>query len=84
MMRIINDDGTTDEDVGMVLDEMNRLKGIIINKYKEYMNASEYKSLLTKLIMIEDEFKKNYNNKMFTSYVQNAIYDGIRSEGRGR
>ena len=84
MMRIINDDDTSEDDVGMVLDEMNRLKGIIVNKYKEYINASEYKSLLSKLIMIEDEFKKNYNNKMFTSYIQNAIYDGIKEEGRSR
>jgi len=84
MMKILNDDDTTEDDVGMVLDEINRLKGIVINKYKEYLNASEYKSLLTKLIMIEDEFKKTYNRKMFTSYIENAIYDGIRSEGRGR
>lgn len=84
MMRIINDDDTSEDDVGIVLDEMNRLKGIIVNKYKEYINASEYKSLLSKLIMIEDEFKKNYNNKMFTSYIQNAIYDGIKEEGRSR
>lgn len=84
MMRIINDDDTSEDDVGIVLDEMNRLKGIIVNKYKEYLNASEYKSLLSKLIMIEDEFKKNYNNKMFTSYIQNAIYDGIKEEGRSR
>ena len=84
MMRIINDDDTSEDDVGMVLDEMNRLKGIIVNKYKEYLNASEYKNMLTKLIMIEDEFKKNYNNKMFTSYIQNAIYDGIKEEGRSR
>ena len=84
MMRIINDDDTSEDDVGIVLDEMNRLKGIIVNKYKEFINASEYKSLLSKLIMIEDEFKKNYNNKMFTSYIQNAIYDGIKEEGRSR
>lgn len=84
MMKILNDDDTTEDDVGMVLDEINRLKGIVINKYKEYLNASEYKSLLTKLIVIEDEFKKTYNRKMFTSYIENAIYDGIRSEGRGR
>ena len=84
MMKILNDDDTTEDDVGMVLDEINRLKGIVINKYKEHLNASEYKSLLTKLIMIEDEFKKTYNRKMFTSYIENAIYDGIRSEGRGR
>ena len=63
MIKILNDEDTSDEDAGIVLDEINKLKGIIINKYKEYMIESEYKSLLTKLILIEEEFKKNYNQK---------------------
>lgn len=84
MMKILNDDDTTDEDTGMVLDELNKLKGIIINKYKEYLTVSEYKALLSKIILIEEEFKKNYNQKMFTSYIQNAVYDEIISEGRSR
>ena len=33
MLRILNDDGTSEDDTGMVLDELNKLKGIIINKY---------------------------------------------------
>ena len=61
MLRILNDEDTTEGDVGMVLDEINKLKGIVIKKYKEYMKVSEYKALLTKLIIIEEEFKKNYN-----------------------
>ena len=61
MLRILNDDDTTEEDTGMVLDEINRLKGIVINKYREYMVESEYKSLITKLILKEEEFKKRYN-----------------------
>lgn len=84
MIRILNDDNTSEDDTGMVLDEVNKLKGIVINKYKEYLKVSEYKALLSKLILIEDEFKKSYNQKMFSSYLQNAIYDGIKSEGRGR
>ena len=58
MLRILNDEDTTEGDVGMVLDEINKLKGIVIKKYKEYMKVSEYKALLTKLIIIEEEFKK--------------------------
>ena len=68
MLRILNDEGTTDEDTGMVLDEINRLKGIIINKYRLYMLESEYKEILTKLILIEEEFKRNYNEKMLMNY----------------
>ena len=84
MMRILNDDDTTDEDTGLVLDEINRLKGIVINKYKEYITNAEYKNLLTKLILIEEEFKKTYNQKIYNSYMNNNYYVEEVSNSRGR
>ena len=84
MIKILNDDGTTDDDTVLVLDELNKLKGIIINKYKEYMLESEYKALLTKLIIIEEEFKKNYNQKLYMNYMNGSIYEEKISEGRSR
>lgn len=84
MIKILNDEDTTDGDAGLVLDEVNKLKGIIINKYKEYMLESEYKSLLTKLILIEEEFKRNYNNKLYNTYGNNIYYEEEYSEGRSR
>lgn len=84
MIKILNDEDTTDGDAGLVLDEVNKLKGIIINKYKEYMLESEYKSLLTKLILIEEEFKRNYNSKLYNSYGNNVYYEEEYSEGRSR
>ena len=84
MLRILNDDDTTEEDTGMVLDEINRLKGIVINKYREYMVESEYKALLTKLILIEEEFKKSYNEKMYYNYLNNDYYEEEIKSGRGR
>lgn len=83
MIKILNDEDTSDEDAGIVLDEINKLKGIIINKYKEYMIESEYKSLLTKLILIEEEFKKNYNQKTYLNYMTNSFYEEA-IQGRGR
>ncbi len=83
MIKILNDEDTSDEDAGIVLDEINKLKGIIINKYKEYMIESEYKSLLTKLILIEEEFKKNYNQKTYLNYMTNSVYEEV-IQGRGR
>lgn len=83
MIKILNDEDTSDEDAGIVLDEINKLKGIIINKYKEYMIESEYKSLLTKLILIEEEFKKNYNQKTYLNYMTNSVYEDV-IQGRGR
>ena len=84
MLRILNDEDTTEGDVGMVLDEINKLKGIVIKKYKEYMKVSEYKALLTKLIIIEEEFKKNYNQKLCMNYMNGSIYEEKISEGRSR
>ena len=84
MIKILNDDGTTDDDTGLVLDELNKLKGIIINKYKEYMLESEYKALLTKLIIIEEEFKRSYNSKLYSTYRDNIYYEEEYSEGRSR
>lgn len=83
MLRILNDDDTTDEDTGLVLDEINRLKGIVINKYREYITETEYKSLLTKLLIIEEEFKKNYNQKIINSYVNNYYVEEVNNS-RGR
>ena len=82
MLRILNDEGTTEDDTGMVLDEINRLKGIIINKYRQYMLDSEYKEILTKLILIEEEFKKSYNEKMLMNY--SNYYEEEVKVGRGR
>lgn len=85
MLRILNDEDTTDGDVGLVIDEINKLKGIVINKYKEHMLESEYKALLTKLILIEEEFKRNYSQKMYiNSYMENYVYEEMISEGRSR
>ena len=83
MIKILNDEDTSDEEAGIVLDEINKLKGIIINKYKEYMLESEYKALLTKLILIEEEFKKNYNQKTYLNYMTNSVYEDV-IQGRGR
>ena len=83
MLRILNDDGTSEDDTGMVLDELNKLKGIIINKYKKNMKESEYKSILAKLILIEDEFKKSYNEKILMNYNFGNYYEEELSSGRG-
>lgn len=82
MLRILNDDDTTEDDTGMALDELNRLKGIVMNKYQKYLKDAEYKSLLTKLILIEEEFKKSYKEKMFMDY--NNYYEEDYTSFRGR
>ncbi len=89
MLKILSDDDTTDTDAGMVLDEVSRLKGIIFNKYREHMKVEEYKNLLSKIIIVEEEFKKNYNQKIVINSIRNQsminpYYEEERSEGRSR
>ena len=87
MLKILENEGTSDEDAGMVLDEIARLKGIIYNKYKEHMKVDEYKALLSKLIILEEQFKKDYNQKIFLSHMKNAIMSQNQeeiTEGRSR
>lgn len=87
MLKILENEGTSDEDAGMVLDEIARLKGIIYNKYKEHMKVDEYKALLSKLIILEEQFKKDYNQKIFLSHMANAIMSQNQeeiTEGRSR
>ena len=87
MLKILENEGTSDEDAGMVLDEIARLKGIIYNKYKEHMKIDEYKALLSKLIILEEQFKKDYNQKIFLSHMANAIMSQNQeeiTEGRSR
>ena len=87
MLKILENEGTSDEDAGMVLDEIARLKGIIYNKYKEHMKVDEYKALLSKLIILEEQFKKDYNQKIFLSHMKNAIISQNQeeiTEGRSR
>lgn len=87
MLKILENEGTSDEDAGMVLDEIARLKGIIYNKYKEHMKVEQYKALLSKLIILEEQFKKDYNQKIFLSHMTNAIMSQNQeeiTEGRSR
>lgn len=84
IMQILNDDISGEDDSGMVLDEINRLKGVIMKKYRQFMIEEEYKSALSKLFIIEEEFKKNYNQKVYMNYLSGYSYQEGYSSGRGR
>ncbi len=90
MLKILNDEDTSEGDAGLVLDEVSRLKGIIYNKYKEHLKIEDYKSLISKIIIVEEEFKKNYNQKIFLNQMRNNIiyndydYNNEISGGRSR
>ncbi len=67
MIKILNDEDTSDEDAGIVLDEINKLKGIIINKYKEYFQTKQ----IPKPQMLH---KLSYQMKNQILYHYNQIY----------
>ena len=64
-LNILSDEDASEEDGGIVLDELNRLQGIIVNKYRQYMIEDDYKNKLSKIIIVEEEFKRNYNQKIY-------------------
>ncbi len=79
MLHILNDENSSDSDTGLVLDEINKLKGIIVNKYREYLTETEYKTFLTKIFMLQDEFEKNYNSKIYKSYLNNYYIQQVEA-----
>lgn len=82
IMQILSDETSSDEDSGIALDELNKLKGIIMKKYKEYMILEDYKNALSKIFIIEEEFKRNYNQKIYMNYLSGFHQE--YSSGRGR
>lgn len=82
IMQILNDETSSDEDSGIALDELNRLKGVIMKKYREYMILDDYKNALSKIFIIEEEFKRNYNQKIYMNYLSGFHQE--YSSGRGR
>ncbi len=75
-----DEDGTTN--ATLVLGEIDRLKGILINKYKEHLKREEFSYLLKKLMIIEEEFKIRYNRKQI--YREMLMEDLDEMIGRGR
>ena len=49
------EDGDDDSSFMLVLDEMERLKNLIINKYKQYMDEKECELLLKKIELLKQE-----------------------------
>ena len=49
MFLVINNSDSTDDDASLVLDEVSKLKSIIINKYKKFISETMYKDYMKKL-----------------------------------
>ncbi len=82
MRYLLENNDTSDGDIGMVLDEVQKLKGIIINKYKEHLSATEYKAFLQKILLTEEEFQRKYNARQI--YKEMLMEDFNENMGKGR
>ena len=82
MRALLEDPNSSDGDVTLVLDEMEKLKGILINKYREHLEDSLYKSYLKKLMLTEDDFIKRYDIKKI--YKQMMMGDYEETVGKSR
>lgn len=63
MLSVIQDDDDDDDAPFMlILNEIERFKNLIINKYKDYMEKKEYETLLKKLEILkaEVEHRRSY------------------------
>ena len=82
MQYILDNDDNDTTNATLVLGEIDRLKSILINKYKEHLKIEEFTYLLKKLMIIEEEFKIKYNRKQI--YREMLMEDLDEMIGKGR
>lgn len=79
MFLVINNSDSSDDDASIVLDEVSKLKSIIINKYKKIISETLYKNYMKKLIIMEEEFKENF---MYSKYYMENENEIVRGRSR--
>lgn len=82
MELVLEDNESGDDETALVLGEVQRLKGIVVNKYKEHMKSSEYKAFLQRLIYTEEEFQRKFNSRqIYKEMMMESVYE---NKGKGR
>lgn len=71
MYKVLLEEDEEPSETPLILDEIARLKSVVITKYKNYISEETYKEILKKLLIAEDEFKKNYNEKLYYLNIRN-------------
>ncbi len=56
-MKVINDDDSTDDDVRIVLDEVELVREVLLNKYQKFISHEKEQLFLKKLRLIENELR---------------------------
>ena len=81
---IYNDDADDDSDnngLNEILNELNKFRNLIQNKYKEYMSQKEYKLLLKKLEIVENEIKLR---KLAINIKQDEKLQTLKDDKKGK
>lgn len=87
---LISED-SSEAGVKSCLTEIEKIKSIIFNKYKEYMKTKLYKEYLAKIVLTENEFRdkfmeREYLSRMMKETFENfsSLYDDEKKVGKSR
>lgn len=89
---LISEDDSEDG-IKACLGEIEKLKSVIFNKYKEHMKNKMYKEFLAKIVITENEFRDKYREREFYSkliestfknYNNVNTYEDEMEKGRSR
>ena len=61
MISIVSDDDDDDSGYMLILDEIERFKNLLVNKYQKYMEEKEYELNLKKLELLKEEIEHRKN-----------------------
>lgn len=61
MISIVSDDEDDDSGYMLILDEIERFKNLLVNKYKKYMDEKEFELNLKKLELLKEEVEHRKN-----------------------
>ena len=70
LYEVLNDEDATEEGVSILLDETEKFKEIVNNKYARFLDMQKKREFLAKIILIEEELKKKY---MEIQYINDII-----------
>ena len=70
LMAIIEDDDTDGGALELVIDDAERYKRIIMEKYSKFLDKNYIKSLLRKLNVVEKKLNEKLNNLTYESEIQ--------------
>lgn len=75
---LISEDDSEDG-VKACLGEIEKLKSVIFNKYKEHMKNKMYKEFLAKIVIAENEFRNKYREREFFSKLINDTFKSFNN-----